>query len=44
VRLGSLQNGQKQTPKKKTYNGQQQKEMNYDELHLTSNEKTQPIQ
>jgi hypothetical protein len=30
--------------KKKTkYNGQQQNEMDYDEPHLTPNEKTQPI-
>jgi hypothetical protein len=35
-------NNKKQNPKKK-YNGQLQKEMNCDEPHLMSNEKTQPI-
>jgi hypothetical protein len=34
----------KKKPKKIKYNGQQQKEMDYDEPHLTLNEKTQPIQ
>jgi len=29
--------------KKLKYNGQQQKEMDYDEPHLVLNEKTQPI-
>jgi hypothetical protein len=33
----------KNKPKKKL-NGQQQKEMDYDEPHLMLNEKTQPIQ
>ncbi len=30
--------------RKKKYNGQQQKEINYDEPHPAPNEKTQPIQ
>jgi hypothetical protein len=33
----------KKKKKKTKYNGQQQKEMDYDEPHLTPNEKTQPI-
>jgi len=31
-------------PKKKRYKSQQRKEMDYDEPHLTPNEKPQPIQ
>ncbi len=34
----------KEKPKKKKYNGQQQKEMDSNEPQLMSNEKTQPIQ
>jgi hypothetical protein len=34
----------KNKPQKKWYNGQQQKEMDCDEPHLTPNEKMQPIQ
>jgi hypothetical protein len=34
----------KNKPKRKWYNGQQQKKMDCDEPHLTPNEKMQPIQ
>jgi hypothetical protein len=34
----------KNTPKKEKYSGQQRKEMDYDEPHLTPNDKMQPIQ
>jgi hypothetical protein len=43
VRLGTRKKQQKTNPKKK-YSDQQQKEMDYNEPHLMSNEKTQPIQ
>jgi len=34
----------KNKPQKKKYSDQQRNEMDYDEPHLTLNEKTQPIQ
>jgi len=43
VRLGLGKKQPKTNPKKK-YSGQQCEEMDYDEPHLTLNEKTQPIQ
>jgi len=42
VRSGPGKN--EQEPKKKKYNGQQQKEMDCHEPHPAPNEKTQPIQ
>jgi hypothetical protein len=42
VRSGLGKNNKEQTKKKKKYSGQQRKEMNCDEPHLTSNEKSSP--
>jgi hypothetical protein len=42
VRLGPRENGQDPTKRKK-YNGQQNKWLDYDEPHLVPNEKTQSI-
>jgi hypothetical protein len=44
VRSGLGKTAKNTQKKKKRYSGQQQKEIDCDEPHLTSNEKTQPIQ
>ncbi len=45
VRSGpETKNNKKKTKKKRKYSDQQRKVMDFDEPHLTPNEKTQPIQ